>query len=111
MPRDSELDQFLAELLRQIPESTNTEGVENAELRIFSSPAAASEKEICAEGGCTWNRNCGVSFVRPRNGRGRLAAAEREHATFANATLAHPHENAEAWLNALNQAVSLGREI
>ena len=45
----SELDPFLAELLRQIPESTNAEGTESAQQRVFSLPAAASEGEICAE--------------------------------------------------------------
>src|SRR3984893_18726453 len=45
----SELDPFLAELLRQVPESTNTDGVEAAQQRLFSSPAPASEREICAE--------------------------------------------------------------
>src|SRR5688500_2910317 len=45
----SELDAFQAELLRQIPESTNTDGVESAQQRLFSSPAPASEREICAE--------------------------------------------------------------
>ncbi|MEY2561505.1 MAG: hypothetical protein QOG51_1920, partial [Verrucomicrobiota bacterium] len=45
----SELDPFLAELLRQIPESTETEGAEGAHQRLFSSPAPASEREICAE--------------------------------------------------------------
>jgi len=44
----TELDPFLAELLRQIPESCNVEGVEAAQQRIFSGPAPASEKEICA---------------------------------------------------------------
>ena len=45
----SELDPFLAELLRQVPESTNALGVEGAQERLFSSPAAESEREICAE--------------------------------------------------------------
>lgn len=45
----SELDPLLAELLRQVPESTNTEGVEGAQQRLFSLPAPASEREMCAE--------------------------------------------------------------
>ena len=45
----SELDPFLAELLRQIPDSTRTEGAETAQQRLFSLPAQASEREICAE--------------------------------------------------------------
>src|SRR6267378_3329470 len=44
----SELDPFLAELLRQIPESCNVEGVETAQQRIFSAPAPAAEAESCA---------------------------------------------------------------
>src|SRR5260370_32262008 len=45
----SELDPFLAELLRQIPTSTNPEGVPAAEQRLFSPPAHPNEAEICAE--------------------------------------------------------------
>ena len=45
----SELDPFLAELLRQIPTSANPEGVPAAEQRLFSPPADPNEAEICAE--------------------------------------------------------------
>src|SRR5437763_4302251 len=45
----SELDPFLAELLRQIPVSTDPDGVSAAEQRLFSPPAAPDEIEICAE--------------------------------------------------------------
>src|SRR5947208_14143026 len=45
----SELDPFLAELLRQIPASANPEGLEAAEQRLFSSPTNGKEPEICAE--------------------------------------------------------------
>ena len=45
----SELDPFLAELLRQIPASANTEGAPAAEQRIFSLPINAKETELCAE--------------------------------------------------------------
>ncbi|MDQ3118970.1 MAG: hypothetical protein M3Q89_05300, partial [Verrucomicrobiota bacterium] len=45
----SELDPFLAELLRQIPESTKAEGVEAAERRLYSPPADPQEAELCAE--------------------------------------------------------------
>ncbi len=45
----SELDPFLAELLRQIPASTDPEGISAAERRLFSPPADPSETEICAE--------------------------------------------------------------
>ena len=101
----SELDPFLAELLRQIPESTNTDGVESAQQRLFSSPAPASEKEICAE----WKL-----YVEPELRRLFRSATETVTADlqqlngstkpFANCTLRIPIENAEAWLNALNQA-------
>lgn len=45
----SELDPFLAELLRQIPACANTEGAPGAEERIFSAPMNRSETEFCAE--------------------------------------------------------------
>jgi hypothetical protein len=45
----SEIDPFLAELLRQIPASTNPESVPAAEQRLFSPPAGPNEKELCAE--------------------------------------------------------------
>src|SRR5260370_20868977 len=45
----SELDRFLAELLRQIPTSPNPEGVPAAEQRLFSPPAHPNEAEICAD--------------------------------------------------------------
>ena len=45
----SELDPFLAELLRQIPASANTEGTAAAEQRIFSPPVNGKETELCAE--------------------------------------------------------------
>lgn len=101
----SELDPFLAELLRQIPESTNTDGVESAQQRLFSSPAPASEREICAE----WKL-----YVEPELRRLFSSATETvaddlqqlngSKKPFANCTLRIPIENADAWLNALNQA-------
>ena len=45
----SELDPFLAELLRQIPASATTEGAPAAEQRIFSLPINGKETEMCAE--------------------------------------------------------------
>ena len=101
----TELDPFLAELLRQIPESCNVDGVEAAQQRIFSAPTCASEKEICAE----WK-----VYVEPELRRLFRSATETVEADlqqlndctkpFANCTLRIPMENAEAWLNALNQA-------
>lgn len=101
----SELDPFLAELLRQIPESTETEGADAANQRLFSAPAPASEGEICAE----WKL-----YVQPELRRLFQSATETVTADlrqlngstkpFANCTLRIPTDNAEAWLNALNQA-------
>ena len=101
----SELDPFLAELLRQIPESTNTDGVESAQQRLFSPPAPVSEGEICAE----WKL-----YVEPELRRLFRSATETvaddlrqlngSTKPFANCTLRIPIENAEAWLSALNQA-------
>ena len=68
----SELDPFLAELLRQVPESTNTDGVEGAQQRLFSSPAPASEREMCAEWLRAELRRLAHSDA---NCRGRFAAA------------------------------------
>jgi uncharacterized protein DUF2017 len=101
----SELDPFLAELLRQIPESTNTEGVESAEQRVFSSPAPASEREICAE----WKLYVEPELRRLFRSATETVAADLQQLNgstkpFANCTLRIPIENADAWLNALNQA-------
>ncbi len=101
----SELDPFLAELLRQIPDSTNPEGVRAAEERIFSPPAEENEKELRAE----WKL-----YVEPELRRLFCSSTETVMADlkplngsskpFANCTLRIPVKNAEAWLNALNQA-------
>ena len=101
----SELDPFLAELLRQIPESTNTEGVESAQQRVFSSPAPASEREICAE----WKLYVEPELRRLFRSATETVAADLQQLNgsskpFANCTLRIPIENADAWLNALNQA-------
>lgn len=102
----SELDPFLAELLRQIPESANTEGVEAAQQRIFSAPAdATSESEFCAE----WKVYVEPELRRLFRSSTETVAADLEQLNgcskpFANCTLKIPNEHAEAWLNALNQA-------
>src|SRR5438067_12523967 len=46
---NSELDPFLAALLRQIPASSKTEGAPAAEQRNFSPPINGKETELCAE--------------------------------------------------------------
>lgn len=101
----SELDPFLAELLRQIPLSANPEGAASAEARLFSVPAKGTEKELCAE----WK-----VYVQPELRRLFRSATETVTAdleqlngtenTFANRTLRIPAHHADAWLNALNQA-------
>jgi hypothetical protein len=100
-----ELDPFLAELLRQIPESTSTEDSEAAAKRIYSSPAGPAEKDLCHE----WQQ-----YVEPELRRLFRSATETvahdlqmlngSTKPFANCTLRIPLQNAEAWLNALNQA-------
>ncbi len=101
----SELDPFLAELLRQIPDSTKPESVESAEQRLFSRPADVREKELCSE----WK-----IYVEPELRRlfrsatetvaADLAALDGGSKPFANCTLRIPVKHADAWLNALNQA-------
>ncbi|MEP6808900.1 MAG: DUF2017 family protein [Chthoniobacterales bacterium] len=101
----SELDPFLAELLRQVPDSTNPEGVPAAEERIFSLPSARTEDTLCAE----WKL-----YVEPELRRLFRSANETVSEDlkmlnactkpFANCTLRIPTRNAEAWLSALNQA-------
>lgn len=101
----AELDPFLAELLRQIPESTRPEGVGAAEARLFSLPAEPKETELCAE----WKL-----YVEPEL-RGIFESATETVAAdlgqlngkakpFANCSLRIPTEHAQAWLSALNQA-------
>ena len=101
----SELDPFLAELLRQIPASTSPEGSTAAEQRLFSRPAGQSEKESCAE----WKL-----YVEPELRRLFQTATETVTAdlqqlngnerTFAIRTLRIPTQHADAWLSTLNQA-------
>jgi hypothetical protein len=99
----SDLDPFLAELLRQIPGSTNAEDASEAEARLYSRPSA--EKEICAE----WK-----SYVEPELRRlfrsateivaDDLAQLNGSEKSLSNRTLTIPFEHADAWLSALNQA-------
>ena len=101
----SELDPFLAEILRQIPSSALPEGSEAAEQRLFSKPIAGPEHEICAE----WK-----SYVEPELRRlfrsstetvtEDLKQLDRNEEPFVNCTLRIPIAHTDAWLNALNQA-------
>jgi hypothetical protein len=101
----SDLDPFLAELLRQIPESTNPDDAETARQRIFSLPAPSSEREICAE----WKLYVEPELRRLFQGATETVAGDLQQLNgstkvFANCMLRIPTRNAEAWLNALNQA-------
>ena len=101
----SELDPFLAELLRQIPASANPDGVQVAEQRLFSPPSNGKQTELCAE----WR-----IYVEPELRRLFQTATETVAAdlqqlngnekSFANRTLRIPAKHADAWLSALNQA-------
>ena len=83
----SELDPFLAELLRQIPAGASTESSAPAQSRIYSEPA--DSREICAE----WKL-----YVEPELRRifetatetvsGDLAQLKSQTKPFANCTLA-----------------------
>jgi hypothetical protein len=101
----SELDPFLAELLRQIPSSTKCDDAAAAEQRIFSAPAQPNEKEICAE----WKVYVQPELRRLFQSSAETVAADLQQLNgsekpFANCTLRIPTEHADAWLNALNQA-------
>jgi hypothetical protein len=99
----ADLDSFLAELLRQIPASTNTAGEPEAENRLFTHPSM--EKEMCAE----WK-----SYVEPELRRLFRSATETviedlkqlngNEKSFRTRSLTIPFEHADAWLNTLNQA-------
>jgi hypothetical protein len=101
----SELDPFLAELLRQIPASANPDGAPAAEQRLFSVPTTGKDAEICAE----WKM-----YVEPELRRlfqsatetvaGDLEQLNGNEKTFANRTLRIPTKHSDAWLSALNQA-------
>ena len=101
----SDLDPFLAELLRQIPASANTEDSPPARERIYSAPADASQEVICTE----WK-----IYVEPELRRlfqtaietvaGDLEQLNGEENSVSNCTLRIPTQHADAWLNALNQA-------
>ena len=101
----SELDPFLAELLRQIPASANPEGAETAEQRLFSSPTNGKEPEICAE----WKLYVEPELRRLFQTATETVAADLEQLNgnekkLGNRILCIPSKHADAWLNALNQA-------
>ena len=101
----AELDPFLAELLRQVPDSTDAEGDEAARARLFSLPAEESESEMCAE----WKIYVEPELQRLFQTANETVAADLKQLNgkgkpFANCTLRIPKKHAEAWLSALNQA-------
>jgi hypothetical protein len=101
----SELDPFLAELLRQIPASASPDGVPAAEQRLFTSPANRKETELCAE----WKVYVEPELRRLFQSATETVAADLEQLNgneknLANRTLLIPAKHADAWLNALNQA-------
>ena len=101
----SELDPFLAELLRQIPTSAKPDGASAAEQRLFSSPTNGEETEFCTE----WK-----TYVEPElrslfQTATQTVAIDLEQLngnekSLANRTLRIPAKHADAWLSALNQA-------
>jgi len=101
----SELDPFLAELLRQIPESASADGIPAAEQRLFSPPANRKETELCAE----WKVYVEPELRRLFQSATETVAADLEQLngnekSLANRTLRIPTKHADAWLSALNQA-------
>lgn len=100
-----ELDPFLAELLRQVPESAEPKDCPAAEERLFSAPAPETEKELCAE----WKvyvvpelrRLFQSATATVRQDLEQLKCSKKP---FANCTLRIPLAHADAWLSALNQA-------
>jgi Domain of unknown function (DUF2017) len=100
-----ELDPFLAELLRQIPESAQPKDCPAAEERLFSPPAAMEQNELCGE----WKLYVVPELRRlfqsaTETVRQDLAQLQDTKKPFANCTLRIPLAHAEAWLSALNQA-------
>jgi len=100
-----DVDPFLAELLRQIPESANPDENETARRRLFSAPAAESETEICQEWKLYVEPELRRLFETAAETVGRdLQQLDGKRRPFANCTLRIPLANAEAWLSTLNQA-------
>ena len=100
-----ELDPFLAELLRQIPESAQPKDSPATEERLFSPPAVPEEKVLRAE----WKLYVVPELRRlfqpaTETVRQDLQQLRCTDKPFANCTLRIPMAHADAWLSALNQA-------
>src|SRR5437867_9326314 len=96
----SELDPFLAELLRQIPASANPDGVQAAEQRLFSAPSNGKQTELCAE----WRMYVEPELRRLFQTATETVAADLQQLngnekSFANRTLRIPAKHADAWLS------------
>jgi hypothetical protein len=101
----SEIDPLLAELLRQIPASTNPDGASAAEERIFSPPSNGADTELRAE----WKMYVEPELRRLFEAATQTVAADLEQLngnekSLVNRTLRIPTKHADAWLSALNQA-------
>src|SRR5262249_25804955 len=101
----SELDPFLAELLRQIPVCTKTEGAPAAEQRIFSPPINGKDTELCAE----WKMYVEPELRRLFETATQTVGADLEQLngnekSLSNRTLRIPTKHADAWLSRLTQA-------
>ena len=101
----SELDPFLAELLRQIPACDSTQGAPAAEQRIFSPPMNGKETEFCAE----WKMYVEPELRRLFETATQTVSADLQQLngnekSLSNRTLRIPTKHADAWLSALNQA-------
>ena len=101
----SEIDPFLAELLRQLPGSTSAENSPAAQSRIYSPPTSEHEKEMRAE----WKLYVQPELQRLFRSATETVAADLQQLcgnekTFANRSLFIPAKHADAWLSALNQA-------
>jgi len=101
----SELDPFLAELLRQIPSSADPGGVQAAEQRLFCPPTSGKEPEICGE----WKMYVEPELRRLFQTATETVAADLQQLngnepSFTNSTLRIPASHGDAWLSALNQA-------
>ena len=101
----SELDPFLAELLRQIPASANPDGAPAAEQRLFSRPTTGKDADACAE----WKTYVEPELRRLFQSATQTVAADLEQLngneqSLTNRTLRIPAKHTDAWLSALNQA-------
>src|SRR5215831_16949396 len=104
----SEIDPFLAELLREIPASTNPEGAPAAEERIFSSPTNGTEPELRSE----WKMYVEPELHRRYQTATQIVASDLQHLnenekSLANHGIRTPTQHADGRLNTLNHDAAL----